>query len=86
MCKQANRGNLTYYSPLHSERDVGGEVAVCSVREKSLHDFSPHPSRLEKGLDNNSEHAFLARRTCPSWAKKGMFLEDVYNVLISCRL
>ena len=47
---------------------------------------SPRSSRLQKGLDNISEHAFLARRTCPSCPKKGMFLKGTYNILISCRL
>jgi len=55
--------------------------------QKVLTPHSPFPSscpsRLQKDLNNISEHALLARRTCPSWGKKGMFLEDVYNILIS---
>jgi len=35
---------------------------------------------------NIREHAFHGARTCPSWCKKGMFLNAVYNVLISWRL
>ena len=35
---------------------------------------------------NIREHAFQGTRTCPSWCKKGMFLNAVYNVLISWRL
>jgi len=32
------------------------------------------------------EHALLARRTCPSWGKKGMFFNAVCNTLIAWRL
>ena len=66
---------------------------VCSVRDKTPQRErktsplpSSCPSRLQKGLDNISEHALLARRTCPSCPKKGMFLKGTYNILISCRL
>ena len=33
MCKQPNRGNLTYYSPLHSERGWGWGLCVLCMPE-----------------------------------------------------
>ena len=74
MCKQANRGNLTYYSPLHSERGVGVR-SLCALWEKNLSTISPHIlldcRRALTTFQNtpflHAEHALLGLRRACSW-------------------
>ena len=74
MCKQANRGNLTYYSPLHSERGLGVR-SLCALSEKNLSTISPHVlpdwRRALTTFQNmpflHAEHALLAPRRVCSW-------------------